>query len=226
MLHLGTLPGADLPPQVYDVVTMWQALEHVPSPKATLEAVRRLLRPGVERGGLGAAGLPTRRAWGATAQRGGSGKPYVFSVLPRIAGWHAHAKYFAPGESPGVKQARRTSANMPRQRRPGHATLQVNLRTLNRYLPTRERVDRHGGGGAPGARPDGRSAGPGGGGLDGRGHVLPGHRQRKGELPRGPSQELAKDLLQIPPRHQPRRRNLRQGGTMSGALPIFFCGPI
>jgi 2-polyprenyl-3-methyl-5-hydroxy-6-metoxy-1,4-benzoquinol methylase len=45
-LHLGTLPGADLPPQVYDVVTMWQALEHVPSPKATLEAVRRLLRPG------------------------------------------------------------------------------------------------------------------------------------------------------------------------------------
>ena len=28
--------------------------------------------------------------------------------------------------------ARRTSANMPRQRRPGHATLQVNVRTLNR----------------------------------------------------------------------------------------------
>ena len=56
MLHLGTLPGADLPPQVYDVVTMWQALEHVPSPKATLEAVRRLLRPGEERGGQGAGG--------------------------------------------------------------------------------------------------------------------------------------------------------------------------
>ena len=45
-LHLGTLPGADLAPQLYEVVTMWQALEHVPSPKATLEAVRRLLRPG------------------------------------------------------------------------------------------------------------------------------------------------------------------------------------
>jgi len=45
-LHQGTLPGAALEPGSFDVVTMWQALEHVPSPKATLEAVRRLLRPG------------------------------------------------------------------------------------------------------------------------------------------------------------------------------------
>jgi len=46
LLHHGTLPGADLPAESFDVVTMWQALEHVPSPKATLEAVGRLLRPG------------------------------------------------------------------------------------------------------------------------------------------------------------------------------------
>ena len=45
-LHQGTLPGADLPADSFDVVTLWQALEHVPSPKATLEAIRRLLRPG------------------------------------------------------------------------------------------------------------------------------------------------------------------------------------
>lgn len=45
-LHQGTLPGAALEPGSFDVVTMWQALEHVPSPKATLEAVRPLLRPG------------------------------------------------------------------------------------------------------------------------------------------------------------------------------------
>ncbi|MBE3068886.1 MAG: class I SAM-dependent methyltransferase [Planctomycetes bacterium] len=42
----GTLPGADLAPESFDVVTMWQALEHVPSPKATLNAVARLLVPG------------------------------------------------------------------------------------------------------------------------------------------------------------------------------------
>lgn len=45
-LHQGTLPGLDLPAESFDAVTMWQALEHVPSPKATLEAVARLLRPG------------------------------------------------------------------------------------------------------------------------------------------------------------------------------------
>ena len=45
-IHLGTLPGLDLPPDSFDVITLWQALEHVPSPKATLEAVRRLMRPG------------------------------------------------------------------------------------------------------------------------------------------------------------------------------------
>jgi SAM-dependent methyltransferase len=45
-LHAGTLPGAALPPESFDVVTMWQALEHVPSPRATLAAVRELLSPG------------------------------------------------------------------------------------------------------------------------------------------------------------------------------------
>jgi 2-polyprenyl-3-methyl-5-hydroxy-6-metoxy-1,4-benzoquinol methylase len=45
-LHVGTLPGTELPPESYDVITMWQALEHVPSPRATLEAARRLLGPG------------------------------------------------------------------------------------------------------------------------------------------------------------------------------------
>jgi SAM-dependent methyltransferase len=46
VLHEGTLPGASLPAESFDAVTMWQALEHVPSPRATLESVRRLLRPG------------------------------------------------------------------------------------------------------------------------------------------------------------------------------------
>lgn len=45
-LHHGTLPGADLPEAAFDAVTMWHSLEHVPSPRATLEAAHRLLRPG------------------------------------------------------------------------------------------------------------------------------------------------------------------------------------
>jgi len=45
-IHHGTLPGADLPAGRYDVVTMWHALEHVPSPLATLRAAHDLLRPG------------------------------------------------------------------------------------------------------------------------------------------------------------------------------------
>jgi 2-polyprenyl-3-methyl-5-hydroxy-6-metoxy-1,4-benzoquinol methylase len=44
-IHEGTLPGVDLAPGSFDVITMWQALEHVPSPKATLRAARDLLKP-------------------------------------------------------------------------------------------------------------------------------------------------------------------------------------
>lgn len=45
-LREGTLPGADLPADHYDVVTLWHVLEHVPQPKATLQACREVLRPG------------------------------------------------------------------------------------------------------------------------------------------------------------------------------------
>ncbi len=44
-VHLGTLPGVELPKDRYDLVTMWQAIEHVPSPKATLAAIRDALKP-------------------------------------------------------------------------------------------------------------------------------------------------------------------------------------
>jgi SAM-dependent methyltransferase len=43
---LGTVPGVDLPAGAYDVVTMWDLIEHVPDPSATLAACRRLLAPG------------------------------------------------------------------------------------------------------------------------------------------------------------------------------------
>jgi 2-polyprenyl-3-methyl-5-hydroxy-6-metoxy-1,4-benzoquinol methylase len=44
-LRVGTLPGTAVEPGQYDLVTMWHVLEHVPSPKATLEAIRGILKP-------------------------------------------------------------------------------------------------------------------------------------------------------------------------------------
>jgi 2-polyprenyl-3-methyl-5-hydroxy-6-metoxy-1,4-benzoquinol methylase len=43
--HLGTLPHADLPPESFDVITMWHALEHVHEPLLALQAAHRLLSP-------------------------------------------------------------------------------------------------------------------------------------------------------------------------------------
>jgi len=45
-IHEGTLPGASLPKDHYDTVTLWHVLEHVPRPMATLKAVREVLKPG------------------------------------------------------------------------------------------------------------------------------------------------------------------------------------
>jgi SAM-dependent methyltransferase len=45
-LDVGTLPGTALPDESLDALTMWHSLEHVASPKATLAAACRALRPG------------------------------------------------------------------------------------------------------------------------------------------------------------------------------------
>jgi SAM-dependent methyltransferase len=45
VLH-GTLPHPDVPPDSFDVVTMWHSLEHVHAPLETLRQVRAVLRPG------------------------------------------------------------------------------------------------------------------------------------------------------------------------------------
>ena len=43
---VGSLPHAELRPASFDVITMWQALEHVHDPLAVLHAARQLLVPG------------------------------------------------------------------------------------------------------------------------------------------------------------------------------------
>ncbi len=43
---LGTLEEAAFPDQAFDVVTMWDVIEHVPDPAATLQAAWRVLAPG------------------------------------------------------------------------------------------------------------------------------------------------------------------------------------
>lgn len=50
----GTLQEAGLPDRRFDVVTMWDVLEHVPDPRATLAEVARIIKPG----GLFVASVP------------------------------------------------------------------------------------------------------------------------------------------------------------------------
>jgi SAM-dependent methyltransferase len=44
--HEGDLETADLPKNYFDIITLYQSLEHVPDPVATLKQVRELLAPG------------------------------------------------------------------------------------------------------------------------------------------------------------------------------------
>ena len=45
-IHLGTLPHPDLMPGSFDIITMWQSLEHVHRPLEVLRAAFELLSPG------------------------------------------------------------------------------------------------------------------------------------------------------------------------------------
>ena len=42
----GTLESLQFPDETFDVVTMWEVIEHLPDPRTTLGEVRRILRPG------------------------------------------------------------------------------------------------------------------------------------------------------------------------------------
>jgi SAM-dependent methyltransferase len=42
----GTLESLQFPDATFDVVTMWEVIEHLPDPRTTLAEVKRILRPG------------------------------------------------------------------------------------------------------------------------------------------------------------------------------------
>jgi 2-polyprenyl-3-methyl-5-hydroxy-6-metoxy-1,4-benzoquinol methylase len=60
-IHAGTLEEAALPSQRFDAVTLWDVLEHLHQPTATLREVRRLLRPG----GTLVVRVPNLASWDA-----------------------------------------------------------------------------------------------------------------------------------------------------------------
>jgi len=45
-VQTGTLDTFDAPDHSFDVITLWDVIEHVPDPRAVLRRVRRLLKPG------------------------------------------------------------------------------------------------------------------------------------------------------------------------------------
>jgi SAM-dependent methyltransferase len=45
-VRTGTLESMQFPDATFDVVTMWEVIEHLPDPRTTLAEVRRIIRPG------------------------------------------------------------------------------------------------------------------------------------------------------------------------------------
>ncbi len=58
-IHAGELTGVELPAAAYDVITMWNVLEHLHAPAENLQAVARLLKPG----GCFVFSIPNLASW-------------------------------------------------------------------------------------------------------------------------------------------------------------------
>lgn len=81
-VHVGTLPHPDVPPHSFDVVSMWNSLEHTHHPRRVVEAARRLLR----RNGRLLIGVPNFDSWAART----FGRHWFALDLPR------HLVHFTP----------------------------------------------------------------------------------------------------------------------------------
>lgn len=103
-VHTGILPGADLEPERYDVVTFWQVLEHVHDPIATLAAARTLLAPG----GSVVASTPNFASW----SRGRFGRQWIGLDPPRHLILYTPETLAAIFEKAGYRVARVTDFAM------------------------------------------------------------------------------------------------------------------
>lgn len=81
-VHTGTLEDVRFPDASFDVVTMWDVIEHLQHPRAVVERVARLLRPG------GLLGLTTPNI--------GSLRYYVQGRRWWVVGPNEHIFYFSP----------------------------------------------------------------------------------------------------------------------------------
>lgn len=82
-IEQGTLEGADLPSEAFDVVTMWHVLEHTPDPVAALKVVEHVLKPG----GMLLFGVPSIDSFEAKM----FGRRWFSLDAPR------HLVHFSPG---------------------------------------------------------------------------------------------------------------------------------
>jgi SAM-dependent methyltransferase len=79
VVHEGSLADAGLPSEAFDVVRIWQTLEHVPDPAEVLREIARVLKPG----GQLLIGVPNAGGWLARAWG-----PFWFDLdVPRHL-WH------------------------------------------------------------------------------------------------------------------------------------------
>ena len=103
----------------FDVVTLWDVLEHTTDPKSTLQACRRLLKPG----GMLVVNYPDIGSWIAR----GMGRRWVFLLS-------VHLTYFTPAT---LERMLRETDLEPFMWKPHIQFLEVGylLYRLNRYVP-------------------------------------------------------------------------------------------
>jgi 2-polyprenyl-3-methyl-5-hydroxy-6-metoxy-1,4-benzoquinol methylase len=87
--HLGQITDLALPPESFDLATIWHVLEHVPDPGAVLRKVHSLLSPG----GILAVAVPNEENF-FIRRRLGMAKSSPFD--PLTFGGEIHLTYFRP----------------------------------------------------------------------------------------------------------------------------------
>jgi len=88
-IHLGQITEITLPPESFDVATIWHVLEHVPDPGAVLHKLHALLRPG----GILVVAVPNEENF-FLRQRFGQAKTSPFD--PLTFGGEIHLTHFRP----------------------------------------------------------------------------------------------------------------------------------